>query len=95
LARFTPNTITERAILRKHFQKIRREGYAYDEEEHDVGIKAVAAPIFDNEKKPIAAVVVAGPSQRITWGHHSTIVPMLKETAAKISGQFYYETVTG
>ena len=95
LARFTPNTITDRAILHKQLQKIKREGYAHDEEEHDVGINAVAAPIFDNEKKPIAAVVVAGPSQRITWGRHSTIVPMLKETAAKISGQFYYEIVTG
>jgi DNA-binding IclR family transcriptional regulator len=91
LARFTPNTITDRNLLRGQFQEIRRQGFSFDAEEHDVGINAVGAPIFNSEEKAVAALVVAGPSQRITWGSGSKIVPLLKETAEKISAQLFHE----
>ena len=91
LPRFTENTITDTRILRDQFMDIKQKGFSFDKEEHDIGINAVGAPIFNNEDKPVAAAVVAGPSQRITWGIDSPIVPMLKDTAAKISAKLYHE----
>jgi DNA-binding IclR family transcriptional regulator len=91
LTRLTPNTITDPARLKGLFQKIRKDGIAFDNEEHDLGTNAVAAPIFDFERNPVAALVVAGPAQRITMDTRSTVVFRLKETALKISEQLYYK----
>lgn len=93
LAPLTPNTITNPARLKSQFQKIRKDGIAFDKEEHDLGTNAAAAPIFDFERKPVAALVVAGPAQRITMDTRSTVALRLKETALKISEQLYYKPV--
>jgi DNA-binding IclR family transcriptional regulator len=90
LPSFTENTITDPKVLHEQFEDIRRQGFAFDKEEHDIGINAIGAPIFNNEDEPVAAIVVAGPTQRITRDNDSSYVPKVKETAAKISAQLYY-----
>ncbi len=90
LRRLTKNTIIDPVKLQSQMEEIRREGFAIDNEELDEGTMAVAAPIFNHEKKPIAAVVVAGPPQRIAGEHGKSIVSALKKTAKDISGEFYY-----
>lgn len=87
---YTQNTITDPKVLRDRFEDIRQQGFAFDNEEHDIGINAIGVPIFNNDEEPVAALVVAGPSQRITWDNDSSYVPKIKETAAKISAQLYY-----
>ena len=91
LPRFTSKTITNPALLHGQFEDIREKGFSFDNEEHDVGINAVGAPIFNSEKKPVAALVVAGPSKRITWEKGSSIVSQIKATAADISAKLYYQ----
>jgi len=93
LQSFTTNTITDIETLYAHFKEIRRLGYAYDGEELDEGTCAVGAPVFNHERKAVAAVVVAGPAQAITGKKDSSVVMGLKETAAKISKQLCYESV--
>lgn len=95
LPRLTPNTITDPARLKRQFQEIRKDGIAFDNEEHDLGTNAVAAPIFNFEGKPVAALVVAGPAQRIKMDIGSTVALRLKETALDISKQLYYMPVEG
>jgi DNA-binding IclR family transcriptional regulator len=90
MPRFTPNTITDPEIFQRQLQDIRRRGFSFDNEEIDVGINAVGAPIFNYEEKPVAAIVVAGPSPRVSWDSDSPIVARLKDTAAKISAQLHY-----
>jgi DNA-binding IclR family transcriptional regulator len=89
LRRLTRNTIMEKEKLQRHFDQIRRKGYAFDRAEYDESIHAVGAPIFNYEHKPIASVVVAGTPQRITGKANSRIVLSLKETARKISERLY------
>lgn len=89
MPRLTANTITDRRTLKRQLQVIRHQGFSCDNEEIDIGISAVGAPIFNHEKKPVAAVVVAGPSQRVTWDGGSPIVSLVKDTAAKITEQLY------
>ena len=90
MPRYTPNTITDPEIFQRQLEDIRRQGFSFDNEEIDIGINAVGAPIFNYEEKPVAAVVVAGPSPRVTWDSDSPIVARLKETAAQISAQLHY-----
>jgi IclR family KDG regulon transcriptional repressor len=88
---FTKYTITDPMTLSRQLEDIRESGVAFDREEIDEGTSALGAPIFNHEQIPVAAVVVAGPSQRVTWKKDSEMVYALKETAAKISSQLYYK----
>ena len=90
MPRYTPNTITDPEMFQRQLQVIRQQGFAFDNEEIDIGINAVGAPIFNYEEKPVASVVVAGPSPRVTWDSDSPIVAPLKDTAAQISAQLHY-----
>jgi DNA-binding IclR family transcriptional regulator len=91
LPRYTPRTITDPEKLRKQLKEIRRRGFAFDDEERNTEIRAFGSPIFNHEKKPVAAVVVAGPAHRIIWERRDEIVPALIETGAGISRQLYYK----
>lgn len=91
LQRLTPNTITDGKIYKNKLVKIRRQGFSLDREEIDVGINAVGAPIFNYEDRPVAAVVVAGPAQRVTGAEDSTLVRKVVETAGEISTRLHFK----
>lgn len=91
LHRFTKYTITDKKKLNRQLDEIHRKGVAFDREEIDEGTSAIGAPIFNHEDKPLAALVVAGPSQRIKSNSGSPLVTELKRTAAKISAHLYYD----
>lgn len=63
--RFTSKTISSREELLKSLERVRRRGYAIDDEEIEVGVRCVGAPVFDGNHYPVAAVSVSGPSARI------------------------------
>jgi DNA-binding IclR family transcriptional regulator len=62
----TPNTIVDPNILRQHLQMVKKQGFAIDDEENELGIRCVAAPVFDGKGRPVAAVSVSGPALRVT-----------------------------
>jgi len=90
LHRFTDNTITDKKELLRQLEEIRQNGIAFDVEEIDEGTSAVGAPLLNYEGKPVGAVVVAGPSQRIPMSVDSPIAVELKKTASKISRELLY-----
>ena len=61
----TPRTITSARRLLKELRDTRARGYALDEEEHELGVRCVAAPVRNHEGKVIAAISVAGPTERM------------------------------
>ena len=91
LQRFTKNTITNPKELYLQLEEIKTRGFAFDQEEVDEGTSAVGAPILDYEGNSVAAVVVAGPSQRFKWPGNSPVVSDLKDTAKKISDKLFFK----
>jgi len=85
MPRLTPMTVTDPGLFKRQLEVIRRRGYAVDREEIDLGINAVAAPVFNHEGKAVAAVVVAGPSPRVTGTANSPHVRLVRETARRIT----------
>lgn len=81
----TPNTIVDARRLIQQLRTIRLEGVAFDNEEIDVGINAIAAPVFNHDNIPVASVVVVGPAHRIRINCDSGIINAAKQTAKKIS----------
>lgn len=64
LPKHTENTITALPALRAELARIRQVGYALDDEELEVGLTCVSAPVFEGEKV-VAALSVSGPSGRL------------------------------
>jgi DNA-binding IclR family transcriptional regulator len=64
--RYTHKTIGSREALLKALERVRRRGYAIDDEEIEVGVRCIGAPIFNEHHRAIAAVSVSGPASRIT-----------------------------
>jgi IclR family acetate operon transcriptional repressor len=65
LPRETPRTIIDRGRLEAALDEICSHGYAIDDEEHALGLRCVAAPLFDELGRTVAAVSISGPSARI------------------------------
>ncbi|MEA4932367.1 MAG: IclR family transcriptional regulator [Lawsonibacter sp.] len=65
---FTPNTIIHFRDLLAELERVRRQGYALDREEHELGVLCVAAPVFDYSGAPVGAVSASAPASRIDQG---------------------------
>src|SRR3974390_3107266 len=61
---FTSKTISTREELMGALDRVRRRGYAIDDEEMEIGTRCVGAPILDAEGRPVAAVSVSGSASR-------------------------------
>jgi IclR family KDG regulon transcriptional repressor len=85
LKRYTVNTITEPAALGEELAEIRIKGYAVDDEEIEVGLRCVAAPIRDHSGHVVAAISVAAPVQRMSKKNVQTTVPSVVAAAEAIS----------
>ena len=85
LERLTKRTLTTLEALEDDFKRIRRRGYALDNEEHEEGVGCVAAPVFDHTGRPCAAISVSGPTARILHEHSSDLGALLIERAGLVS----------
>ncbi len=85
LRSYTPKTITSPADLRAEIERIRQNGYAVDDEEMEIGFRAVAAPILTDEGYAEAAIGIVGPVSRVTMGIVPEIAAALKEVAIIVS----------
>jgi IclR family transcriptional regulator, KDG regulon repressor len=91
LVQRTPKTTTNPKALRAILEEVRRNGYATDDEESEIGMRSVAAPIRDISGKAIAAVGLAGPIQRLTKKELRRLVPQVIATAVGISARMGYK----
>lgn len=62
---FTEHTITDAGTLRADLAETRRRGYAIDGEEKNLGMRCIAAPVFDMTQEPVAGISVSGPTSRV------------------------------
>ncbi|HYS44355.1 MAG TPA: IclR family transcriptional regulator, partial [Geobacteraceae bacterium] len=91
LKRFTPNTITDRDELKKQLRQIAEQGYAIDNEELDVGVRCVGAPIRDYTRRIIGAVSISGPSMRFSDERmEKELIPLVQKAAEEISTKLGY-----
>jgi DNA-binding IclR family transcriptional regulator len=81
----TKNTLTSLRQLELEFTKIRRGGYAVDNEEYLAGICCLAVPVVNDQERVVAAVAVHGPVARMSVAQAEEFLPTLKEAAEQIS----------
>jgi DNA-binding IclR family transcriptional regulator len=85
LQRFTPNTITDPLMFKEHLCKVRIQGFAVDDEEHEEGIRCAAAVVRDHTGGIAGALSVSGPTVRVSRQRVEEIGVLVKDVALKIT----------
>ena len=90
LAPRTPKTIITADKFQKTLAVVRQRGCAIEDEESELGMVCVAAPIRDDAGAVVAAVGIAGPVTRLSKRSVATIIPNVIATANQISARLGY-----
>ena len=90
LIKFTPTTITDRDALKVELSKAARVGYAINRGEWREGVGGIASPIFNGFERPIAAIGISGPLERLTPAKMKQFAPRVIEVAAELSRAMGY-----
>ncbi|RCW63611.1 IclR family transcriptional regulator [Pseudorhodoferax soli] len=90
LPRFTPSTVVDRKVLREELAKAARFGYAVNRGEWREGVGGVAAPIFNGFERPVAALGISGPLERLTMARMRQLAPRVVELAGALSRDLGY-----
>lgn len=86
LGALTDRTITDKAVLRRELQTVRRQGWAENDGESEKGVRTVAVPIVDRNGEVVAAINLAGHASRVTMRElRRDHLPVLQQAATDIS----------
>lgn len=90
LARFTQATIVDREVLKAELAKAARAGYAINRGEWRDGVGGIACAIFNGFERPVAALGISGPLERLTPAKIKQFAPRLLEVSAQLSAAMGY-----
>ena len=85
LPRFTPSTITDREALRAELALVRERGYALDNEEIELGLRCVAAPVRDATGRVVAAVSISGPKFRFDDAETLKLAALARQASDRVT----------
>jgi DNA-binding IclR family transcriptional regulator len=88
LVRYTDNTRSDLDLLQRDLEFVRKQGYAYDDEEAEKGVSCIGAGIYNDEGRLVAGLSVSAPSDRLdkSWARQ------VRQTAERISRAIGYRT---
>jgi Transcriptional regulator len=95
LKSYTRKTITSASRFKTELRTIRKVGYAVDNEEREVGLRCIGAPVCNSTGDVIAAVSIAGPAFRLTEDRIPLLSSAVIRTGARISASLGYRETKG
>jgi IclR family pca regulon transcriptional regulator len=85
LRKRTPNTISAARRLRTELGRVRRNGWAFVDQELELGLRSAAVPLHDRSGRVVAAMNVSLPVQHGTWElARDTLIPAMQATAEQL-----------
>jgi IclR family transcriptional regulator, KDG regulon repressor len=85
LAKHNDNTIAAPSRMRRELEKIKALGYAFEDEEGEIGFRCLGAPIFDHSNNVVAALSVAGTTSQIPHERADHLGRTVRAVANEIS----------
>jgi IclR family acetate operon transcriptional repressor len=85
LPRFTERTLTDLAELAEDLDATRKRGHAIDDEAKSIGMRCIAAPVFDVHEEAAAGISVSGPTIRMGPEKSSDLAVAVKDAAAALT----------
>lgn len=96
LPKRTANTITDIGKLKAHMSLVKKNGFAVDNEENEIGVSCVAGPIYNQRGDVISAISISVPTSRLTFRDlKTTLKDQVIETALNISRKIGYQGGAG
>ncbi len=95
LPKHNRRTIGSPRKLKQELRRIRKSGYATDDEEDEIGLRCVGVPVFNREAQVIAAISVAGLVSRLPLQRIPSIATVVKETATALSRHYGFSPSIG
>ncbi|NLI66557.1 MAG: IclR family transcriptional regulator [Tissierellia bacterium] len=91
IKKFTEKTVTDYEELYRELDKIRSLGYAEDDEENELGVRCIGAPVFNYRGEVEGAISISGPTLRITKDRVEEIAKSVMKYANLISRELGYK----
>lgn len=91
LAERTGHTIVNLEAFRKELERIRQRGYALDDQEHEEGVRCIAAPVRDESGQVVASLSISGPVTRLSDRQVEEIIPEVVECSNKLSSRLGFK----
>jgi IclR family pca regulon transcriptional regulator len=86
LTAFTTNTITDPLRFKAELQQIQLQGIAFSNEEYELGIRSIAAPVRDFSGNAVAAINISAPAAVLPQtGADSEVAQMVRQAGLDIS----------
>jgi IclR family transcriptional regulator, acetate operon repressor len=85
MPRLTEKTITRPSDLFRELERVRRQGYAIDDEEACMGLRCIAAVVYNDCSEPLAAISVSGMTSRLTDDRLAALGQTVREVAAELT----------
>jgi len=85
MPRLTEKSIVRPSDLFKELATVRQQGFAVDDEEAQIGLRCVAAVVYNALAEPLAAISVSGMTSRITDQRLPEVGRMVREVAAELT----------
>ena len=86
------NAAAESEVFKGQLEQITQKGVAYDHGEANASVHTVSVPVFNQLKKPVAALLICVPAYRVEKITDPNNVKLLEETATLISSRMFYES---
>jgi DNA-binding IclR family transcriptional regulator len=90
LKAFTRLTIRGIGALERELARVRKNGYAIDDQEFEEGLKCIGAPIRDRTGNVVAAISIAGPAMRLKAERMPRLIEAIIEAATRLSAALGY-----
>ncbi|WP_027833889.1 IclR family transcriptional regulator [Maritalea myrionectae] len=90
--RLTDKTILDLPAFENELETVKNQGFAVDDEEQSLGLRCIAAPVFNEFAEPVCALSISGPTVRVTQERTAELAEMVINAAhrvtTKLGGKF-------
>jgi DNA-binding IclR family transcriptional regulator len=87
LHRYTTRTITNPILVRRELERVRAQGFGLGQEEYEVELNAVGAPVRDHNGEVMASITISGPSFRLPPARLMQLGGLVRHAADRISAR--------
>lgn len=91
LPAFTSYTISTRPALEQALNSVRSQGFALDDQECELGVRCVAMPLYNYQKRIIATICLTGPIYRMSYQYIEQLHRLLQKTTSEINETLLYK----
>lgn len=85
LRRYTSTTLTDQGALRADLERVRRRGFALDDEEDEEEVRCVGAAVLDHRMRPVGGICVSAPTFQMSLERAIALGPQVVHAAKEIS----------